>query len=354
MPDFKNRIFIGSSREGQSIAEEVAKRLSDIAECNIWYQQFDFGNSAFEGLVNKLSLYDYGVLVATSDDMTRSRNAQKPSPRDNVIFEFGLFAGRLGRQRTFLMAESGIKIPSDLNGITLPFFPSSKDRGFFKFFGSSSKAAERQKEKISECCKAIKSHITKRKSIFDFGFLPSTSLAYGYYKNFVLKAVTNLLETKKLRLGNTCNFPKQCEKEAMASAGQAKPAADGISFTELNFTILIPDGLSADMFDHARNQRIKNKWELIKIDAGTFRPFDFYIQAEKSAAGILELSDIPLTLNALNESIKAYVGKSYIGISEAEELLEVRELRTFKNVLDYLILENPMTKDRVKTEIVTG
>jgi hypothetical protein len=106
------------------------------------------------------------------------------------------------------------------------------------------------------------------------------------------------------------------------------------------------------MFDHVRDHRIKNNWELIKIDAGTFRPFDFYIQAEKSAAGILQLSDVPLTLNALNESIKAYVGKSYIGISEAEKLLEARELRTFKNVLDHLILENPMTRNRVKTEIV--
>lgn len=251
-----------------------------------------------------------------------------------------------------MMAESGIKIPSDLNGITLPFFPSAKVTGLRSFFSSASNAEKKQKEKITECCKAIKGHIAKRNSIFDFGFLPSTSLAYGYYSNFVLKTVSNLLESKTLKLGKTCNFPKHCEKEIVAAAGGAQKIVDGMKFTDVSFTILIPEGLSADMFDHAKAHRVKNNWELIKIDAGTFRPFDFYIEADKSAAGVLQLSDIPLTLNSLAESIKAYVGKSYIGVSEAEQLLELRELRTFKNVLDYLISNNPITRGRVKTEVV--
>jgi predicted nucleotide-binding protein len=131
MTDYKPRLFIGSSKEGQPIAEQVEKELSSIADCKIWCKQFEMGNSAYEDLVNKLSLYDYGVLIATSDDITYSRKTEKTSPRDNVIFEFGLFAGRLGRQRAFLMAESGVKIPSDLNGITLPFFPSAKAKGLF-------------------------------------------------------------------------------------------------------------------------------------------------------------------------------------------------------------------------------
>jgi hypothetical protein len=54
----------------------------------------------------------------------------------------------------------------------------------------------------------------------------------------------------------------------------------------------------------------------------------------------------------LTESIKAYVGKSYIGVSDAEQLLERRELDVFKKVLDYLIASNPITKDRVVTEFI--
>src|SRR5579859_1471750 len=106
MSAFKPRIFIGSSTEGKAIAEQVKNELSDMAECKIWYKQFDLGSSAFEELANKLSLYDYGILIATGDDITQSRKATKHSVRDNIVFEFGLFSGRLGRQRSFLMAEA--------------------------------------------------------------------------------------------------------------------------------------------------------------------------------------------------------------------------------------------------------
>lgn len=334
MKSFKPRIFVGSSKEGIAIARQVKKELSRVADCEIWENQFELGNSALEDLVKNLSLYDFGVLVATGDDSTRSRKIQKLAPRDNIIFEFGLFVGRLGREKTFLMAESGIKIPSDLSGITLPFFSGAKVK---------------QKKQIFECCKKIKAHIKRREDIFDFGFLPSTSLAYGYYNNFIIKAVGNLIQSKTLKLGSTTNSQKNSETK---SGQVSKAELDGMKFSDLRFTVLIPTSLAANMFDHIKSHRQKNNWDLIKIDAGGFRPFDFHIHAKESRSGILQLSDLPITLNALGESIRAYIGKSYVGISTAEALLEQRELRIFKNVLDYLISENPITKNRVKTEIV--
>jgi len=40
------------------------------------------------------------------------------SPRDNVVFEAGLFGGALGMRRTFILHAGGAKLPSDLLGLT--------------------------------------------------------------------------------------------------------------------------------------------------------------------------------------------------------------------------------------------
>jgi hypothetical protein len=40
------------------------------------------------------------------------------SPRDNVVFEAGLFGGALGIRRTFILHANGAKLPTDLLGLT--------------------------------------------------------------------------------------------------------------------------------------------------------------------------------------------------------------------------------------------
>ena len=347
MMDFKPQVFIGSSTESKDIASKIAAELADIADCKIWTEQFEFGNSAYEDLVNKLALYDYGILVAAYDDVTKSRGATKGSPRDNVIFEFGLFAGRLGRKRSFLFAESGVKIPTDLNGITLPFYKSPRKKGVFDFRKKEDIKNEHLKS-IANLCGQIKKYIESRDSIFDYGFLPSTSLAYGYFNNFILRAISNLIESKVLHLA----APEGDKKGIQLLGDGGSQSLNGMKFEDLKLTILIPDDLGADMFDKVKAHRRTAKWTMVKIDAGAFRPFDFYVHLEKSRNGVLELSDIPITLNALNDSIRSYIGKSYIGFSEAEKLLELREIRVFKRVLEHLIKSNPITKNRVSLEIV--
>jgi preprotein translocase subunit SecD len=67
---------------------------------------------------------DFAVLIVTGDDIIESRGQTHATPRDNVIFELGLFMGALGRQRTFIVAdqESKPRMPSDLAGLTwLPY-----------------------------------------------------------------------------------------------------------------------------------------------------------------------------------------------------------------------------------------
>ena len=47
------------------------------------------------------------------------------SPRDNVVFEAGLFGGALGMRRTFILHAKGAKLPTDLLGMTAVRYPDA-------------------------------------------------------------------------------------------------------------------------------------------------------------------------------------------------------------------------------------
>jgi predicted nucleotide-binding protein len=113
-------VFIGSSSEGVEFARAVRAALEDAAEITIWEEGvFEIGQTFVESLINALSRFDFAVLVLPPDDLVHARSTDVPGPRDNVIFELGLFMGRLGRGRTFILQPSaGIKVPSDLSGVT--------------------------------------------------------------------------------------------------------------------------------------------------------------------------------------------------------------------------------------------
>jgi hypothetical protein len=117
----KPSIFIGSSSEGLPFARAIRGDVGDVAEVTLWNEGFFRPNTTFiETLVNALPRFDFAALVLTADDFVRSRDVDTMGPRDNVLFELGLFMGRLGRARTFLVhqADGNLKIPSDLSGVT--------------------------------------------------------------------------------------------------------------------------------------------------------------------------------------------------------------------------------------------
>ncbi len=128
--NLKPSIFIGSSSEGFQIAEKIFSLLNDIAECKLWKEAFDSGKSNYDNLISQIVFYDYAILIATADDTIISRSNSFDGPRDNVLFEFGLFAGGLGRSRVFYITEKGAKIPSDLSGITLPTIANNTSSDF--------------------------------------------------------------------------------------------------------------------------------------------------------------------------------------------------------------------------------
>jgi predicted nucleotide-binding protein len=117
----ETRVFIISSAEALPVARIIQNALSHDFLVTLWTDGvFRATSYALESLEAAVDESDFAIAVAHSDDLTLFRGADWPTPRDNVVFELGLFMGRLGRKRAILMEprEDKVKLPSDLSGIT--------------------------------------------------------------------------------------------------------------------------------------------------------------------------------------------------------------------------------------------
>lgn len=117
------KVFVASSSEGLNVVDAVhtllQRTLRGTADVTPWPSEFQLTKAYIESLERLLDTSDFAVMVLTPDDRTASREAERASPRDNVVFELGLFFGRLGRERCFLIQrrDLDLKLPSDLLGI---------------------------------------------------------------------------------------------------------------------------------------------------------------------------------------------------------------------------------------------
>jgi len=128
----KKRIFIGSSTEALNIAYSIQENLEHVAEVTVWTQDiFKPSSYTLDDLEDALDAFDYGVFVFSPDDITKMRSEEFRTVRDNVLFEFGLFIGRLGRENCFFVVPrsiDGIHLPTDLLGLSpLTYDPTRTD-----------------------------------------------------------------------------------------------------------------------------------------------------------------------------------------------------------------------------------
>jgi hypothetical protein len=114
----KPSIFIGSSTEGLALARDLKSLLQDEASVRLWDDDFiPLGSTPIEALIEGLPRFDFALIAFTPDDLVNSRKNQSFVPRDNLVFEAGLFIGAIGRNRTFIISAKGLKLPSDLDGV---------------------------------------------------------------------------------------------------------------------------------------------------------------------------------------------------------------------------------------------
>jgi len=119
----KPRIFLGSSAQQEKLLQALARGLQDIADVDAWTTVFNPGVSALNRLVELTREVDFAAFIFAQDDWTTKGASPEAAPgeaapRDNVVFEAGLFGGALGIRRTFILHANGAKLPTDLLGLT--------------------------------------------------------------------------------------------------------------------------------------------------------------------------------------------------------------------------------------------
>jgi Predicted nucleotide-binding protein containing TIR-like domain len=121
----KPRIFLGSSGKQEKLLKALTRGLEDVASVEPWTTSFNPGTTTLERLFEITREVDFAAFVFAQDDWTTNNlpassqpGSGQASPRDNVVFEAGLFGAALGMRRTFILHASGSKLPSDLLGLT--------------------------------------------------------------------------------------------------------------------------------------------------------------------------------------------------------------------------------------------
>jgi hypothetical protein len=121
----KPRMFLGSSGKQTKLLDVLTQGLEDIAHVEPWMTSFNPGTTTLGRLLELTREVDFAAFVFAQDDWTTNSPLALPapesslaSPRDNVVFEAGLFGGVLGMRRTFILHARGSKLPTDLLGLT--------------------------------------------------------------------------------------------------------------------------------------------------------------------------------------------------------------------------------------------
>jgi hypothetical protein len=205
----KKKLFIGSSFEELKLAEKVKAILENDFEVTIWNDNvwdtsiFKINQNFLADLLKASLQFDFGILLGTSDDKVMFRGQEMLQPRDNVLFELGLFTGRLGTSKCAFLIDKEIKLPSDFNGLTLARFDKNDETTLVNSVNQVS-------------------NLFKASSDDEINFFPSATLASVYYENLIIPICRFIIDND--------GFNK-----------------DGVLYKKCKINIIVPDRINQDV-----------------------------------------------------------------------------------------------------------
>lgn len=296
----KRKLFIGSSSEELKLAEAAKAILQNDFDVTIWNESvwdtsvFKINQNFLADLLKASLQFDFGILLGTNDDKVIFRGKEVLQPRDNVLFELGLFTGRLGTSKCAFLIDKEIKLLSDLNGLTLARFDKADINGFT-------------------------SAVNQIKDLFlasnddDINFFPSATLASVYFENLVTPICRYIIENGGFKLNE--HLYKKCK-----------------------VNIIVPDKINNDVNLQFEKLKAAITTENISFKyAGRPRHISIDTQIKSDT---LEFVDFPTIITGINHAIANLLPNDFNKLSPDYNSILERELRRFITTLKKLLIRD--------------
>lgn len=286
----KNRVFIGSSSENLVWAELAKNILNEQFDVTIWNESiwdksiFKINQNFLSDLLKASLQYDFGLLLGSSDDKVVYRQTELLQPRDNVLFELGLFMGRMGLSNCAFVVEENLKILSDLQGINLAQYKKNDTVSFKEAI-----------EKVNQLFLAQANQV-------NVNFFPSSTLASVYFENLITPLCRYLIENDGYEIDD--------EK-------YAKYIIDVIVPLELNTDVNIQfEKLKKDYDTKNTTFKYSGRHRHINVDT-------------KIIDEVLVFIDFPTVITGIDYAIRNLLPNDYNDMSSDYKTILSRELERF-------------------------
>lgn len=300
----KKTIFIGSSSEALPMVDEVENLLKEDYDILRWDKSFSQNQSTLDCLIENAIKVDKAIFIGTADDKVEDllgKRGPKTKHRDNVVFEFGLFLGMLGREDCLYLVEKGSDMMSDYLGVTVIMF----DRDNLSI-------------SIPESVNIIKEHFNKY-STRDINLFPSVSLASAYFVNFIQPIFNHYINN---------NF---------------KITTDKGSYDKCLITIILPSTISNNV--NQQTEILKRKFRTREESINHIGRGRKIIVDVTSSNKNLKIIDFPTITAAIYHAVHALLPNEHIKAQPDYNAIFARELLRFSEALEVFIKESPCSKN---------
>ncbi len=296
----KKRIFIGSSSEELKLAQSAKNILERDFDVTLWNDNvwdtsvFKINNNFLNDLLRASLQFDFGLLIGSTDDLVEYRGDIVLQPRDNVLFELGLFIGRLGLSKCAFVIDKELKVLSDISGISLARYDKNDTSSFVNA--------------ISQVSELFRNQIDS-----DINFFPSSTLASGYFENLLLP---------------TCKYI--IEKDGFEY--------NGVKYNDCNIKVIIPQRLDSDV--NLQFAQLKRSFNIQNVSFEySGRPRNISLDTEIKDNKLIFI-DFPTTLSGINYAISNLLPNDFNSMSRDYDAITNREIERFIYTLKQLALRN--------------